>query len=272
VIIILFIGMSITPSSGNMMSSDDTTPPVTTHILDPPEPDGCNGWYVSYVTVTLEAYDEMSGVNHTYYNVNGEEWKLYTEPFTISEDGEDILIEYYSVDNAGNQEASKHVTIDMDQTIPDVDLTYEYWGTHSPYCVEFFAFATDKTSGIERVEFYENDILKRIVYGSGPEFIWPTMFNLSMSVIGLICNLNITDDFVKFFGFIIRTGSFNTPLDVNDYIAYAYDYAGNFAYDMVIPPCRFYQGSRIHLFKNFEFVNDYKGYLGRNFIIANFVI
>ena len=69
-----------------------------------------------------------------------------------------------------------------------------------------------------------------------------------------------------------RTGSVVSPLDVNIYIAYAYDNAGNFAFDIVSPPCKFYQGSRIHFFKNFEFVNNYRGYLGKNFIFADFII
>ena len=65
-IIVLFIGMSITPSTGNIMFFDDTTPPVTTISFDPPEPDGLNDWYLTNVTITLEATDDMSGVNITY--------------------------------------------------------------------------------------------------------------------------------------------------------------------------------------------------------------
>jgi len=42
-IIILFVTMSIVPSSGNTAFNDDTIPPVTTCTLDPPEPDGLNG-------------------------------------------------------------------------------------------------------------------------------------------------------------------------------------------------------------------------------------
>ena len=70
-VILLFIGMGINPAIAN---NDDTTPPITTHTLDPPEPDGLNGWYVSNVNVTLTATDDMSGVNVTYYRINGGEW------------------------------------------------------------------------------------------------------------------------------------------------------------------------------------------------------
>lgn len=65
-IILLFIGMSI-PSTGIVVFNDDTTPPVTTIELDPENPNGNNGWYVSDVTITLEATDDKSGVKAIYY-------------------------------------------------------------------------------------------------------------------------------------------------------------------------------------------------------------
>ena len=268
VIIILFIVMSITPSSGNMMSSDDTTPPVTTHTLDPPEPDGFNGWYVNNVNVTLNATDDISGVNHTYYNVNSGEWKTYTEPFTISEDGEDILIEYYSVDNAGNVETYKHLTIDMDQTKPVIDLTYEWSGTHSPIEFIFIATANDETSGMERVEFYINSELQEIIYGPGPEYILIKLLYFVRKVIALICNLEISEDFVKFFAFIAYVGPV-TPVYI--FSAYAYDNAGNMDYDVIKDPVGYYEDG-MYLLKRFTFEHGYEGYLGRNFIFADFFI
>ena len=175
VIIVFFIGMSITPSSGNMMSSDDTIPPVTTHILDPPEPDGLNGWYISDVTITLEAYDEMSGVNTTYYSVNSEPWEIYNEPFILSEDGLQYLV-YFSVDNAGNMEFPKLAHLKMDQTPPKVDLTYEWTGYKPPDTFIFTAIATDATSGMERVEFYIRAELQKIIIGPGPEYVWELIY------------------------------------------------------------------------------------------------
>jgi hypothetical protein len=54
-IILLFVGVAINPITGISSNRDDTTPPVTTISFNPPEPDGENGWYVSNVTVILNA-------------------------------------------------------------------------------------------------------------------------------------------------------------------------------------------------------------------------
>ena len=55
-VIALFIFVGFQPAFAidiSLSTLDDTTPPVTTHSLDPPEPDGLNGWYVNDVNVTL---------------------------------------------------------------------------------------------------------------------------------------------------------------------------------------------------------------------------
>ena len=53
----------------------DTTPPRTTHALDPAQPDGDGNWYVSPVEVTLNATDNDggSGVDRTEYRFAGTE-------------------------------------------------------------------------------------------------------------------------------------------------------------------------------------------------------
>jgi hypothetical protein len=271
-IIFLFICVGVQSAFANDISismSDDTTPPVTTHTLDPPEPDGLNGWYVSNVNVTLNATDDMSGVNHTYYNINSGEWKIYTEPFTISEDGEDILIEYYSVDNAGNHETYKQVSINMDQAPPVIDLTYEWSGTHSPYEFTFFTTANDETSDMDRVEFYLNNDLQETIYGPGPEYIWIKLLYYFISVIGLISYLDISDDFVKFFGLIV---SISGVVPIYVVRADAFDTAGNSASDLIRGPNEIQYEPGIHWFKHFTFGNDFEGYLGPFFIFGHFFI
>ena len=126
-VILLFIGVAVQPSIG-LSNNDDTTPPVTTISFEPPVPDGLNGWYVSDVTVMLNATDDMSGVNVTYYRIDGGEWVIYDTPFVLSEDGDDILIECYSIDKVGNVEDVKSSKLDIDQTKPVVILTYEIVG------------------------------------------------------------------------------------------------------------------------------------------------
>ena len=275
-IIVLFIGMSITPSTGNILFFDDTTPPVTTISFDPPEPDGENGWYVSDVTVTLNATDDLSGVNITYFRINGGEWEIYESPFVISEDGDDIFIEFYSIDNAGNQESHKHATIDMDQTVPDIVLEYEITGGDpiQGWDILFTATATDDMSGMDRVEFFLNDELQDTVYG-GPSYQWefhfPGLSDSKFRVKGLICNLEITDEYVKFYAIIVKYKWRHNRCCI---LARAYDKAGNWDYDSFTwggyssTPAPFFRG--YYLFQNFTFPNDYEGYIGKFYIDAIF--
>ena len=125
-VILLFVSVSVVPSTGNRVSFDDITPPVTTCTLNPPEPNGNNSWYVSDVEVTLNATDDMSGVNRTEYRINNGSVKTYTEPFNVSQDREHTL-EYRSIDNAGNVEDWKSVEFKIDQTGPEVDIVWEAW-------------------------------------------------------------------------------------------------------------------------------------------------
>jgi len=149
------------------------TPPVTTISFDPSEPNGCNGWYVSNVTVTLNATDNYYGVKATYYKINNGEWQTYESPFIISEDGDDILIEYYSINNAGYVENVKNSTLDIDKTPPETSLEYETWKEDCKWYVKFIFNVTDSTSGAGgRVEWSLNDVIQKIDEGLGPTYEW----------------------------------------------------------------------------------------------------
>ncbi len=65
-----------------------------------------NGAYVSPVTLSLNAYDNESGVAATYYSVNGGPDRQYTGPTTFTAFGA-YTIAFYSVDVAGNVEATQ---------------------------------------------------------------------------------------------------------------------------------------------------------------------
>ena len=161
--------------------NDDTTPPVTTYTLDPPEPDGLNGWYVSDVTVNLTATDDITGVKEIRYMINGGPTQVIPGDhgsFILHDDGQEIYIEYWAIDNAGNIETKNLLLVDIDQTVPEVCLSYEI-NKRKPffvYNVIFYATANDAMSGMERVEFYFNNELQETVYGSGPEYTWELIY------------------------------------------------------------------------------------------------
>ena len=97
--------------AGNPLTNLDTikldeTPPHTTCTLDGEMQDD---EYISDVTVTLNANDNLSGVDNTQYRLDMEEWTTYTDSFVVSEEGTHT-VDYYSVDNIGNIETIKTCT------------------------------------------------------------------------------------------------------------------------------------------------------------------
>jgi hypothetical protein len=67
------------------------------------------GWYSSPVTFTCTASDDLSGVDEIYYKIDGGSTLTYSAPITISANGEHY-IEYWAVDNVGNEELPHHTT------------------------------------------------------------------------------------------------------------------------------------------------------------------
>ena len=271
-VIILFIGIGIQPAIAN---NDDTTPPVTVHTLDPSEPDGLNGWYVSDVTVTLTATDDNSGVKEIRYTVNGGIEHVISGDngsFILDEDGWRILIQYWAIDNADNVEYKNELELDIDQTVPEIQLSYE--SKYLSYCgwaLVFTATACDDMSGMEYVEYYDDDVFLEAVYGAGPDYdyIWDLcpFFN----VIGFIRNPVITFESVTFYSRFVLTfdRGFNYFYLVN---VKGYDEAGNSNIDYILSskPPRIPPG--ILLFQNITLPYNYQGFIGDNFIFATFNI
>jgi len=158
--------------------------PITTCILNPDKPNGNNGWYTTDVTITLCAMDNVSGVNATYYKLNNGNWQAYVNPIKIVADGK-YTLQYYSIDNAGNSENVKVTEIKIDCIFPTVNLSEPNHGLYimgrkilplkctiiigkTPIIVN----ATDRTSGIEKVEFYVDDGLKATLIHEPYQWLW----------------------------------------------------------------------------------------------------
>lgn len=94
-VILLFFSVGVVPSTGIIVFNDDTTPPVTTHSLNPPEPDGDNGWYVNDVEVMLNATDDMSGVKEIRYKIGDGSLQILPGNqgmFVLDDDADDLLM------------------------------------------------------------------------------------------------------------------------------------------------------------------------------------
>lgn len=100
---------------------------------------GTNGWYRSGVNVTLTATGGEGGVDYTEYTLDGGSWTTYSAAISIQAAGVHTL-EYRSVDNGANVEATKSLTVRIDRTAPvTVSAVSE---TH------VWLNATDATSGL----------------------------------------------------------------------------------------------------------------------------
>jgi len=145
----------------------DKTNPVTTHALIPDSPTGLNNWYTRSVTVTFLGNDDVSWVNKTWYRINNGTWENYTGSVLLQEDGMNIL-DYYSIDNAGNQETLHQVEIKIDKTPPTIRITkpvtkklYIFdreiitlpFQTRILGKITLEVFVNDKSSGIQKVQY-----------------------------------------------------------------------------------------------------------------------
>jgi hypothetical protein len=89
----------------------DTTPPVTTLGLGGTVYSGTT--YDSFVTVTLSATDNLSGVANTYYQLDGGSTQTFNATFSVTGLGSHTL-KYWSVDNAGNVESVHSTSFSID--------------------------------------------------------------------------------------------------------------------------------------------------------------
>jgi large repetitive protein len=106
-------------------------------------------WIQDQVQVNLTATDELSGVEKTYYAINGSEFHEGTS-FTLTEEGS-YQISYYSTDQAGNKEETQVTTVKIDKTAPTVSIEFENeYALDTSIILDFLA--EDNLSGIATEE------------------------------------------------------------------------------------------------------------------------
>ena len=108
-------------------------------------------WLSNTSAISLFAYDEESGVDVTYFRIDGGSWQTYTGSFNLAAYTQGSHeIEYYSIDNFGNEEEIKSKTVYLDNTPPTIETP-----TRTPsgdvdqdVLVKVFANVTDTGSGV----------------------------------------------------------------------------------------------------------------------------
>jgi hypothetical protein len=147
--------------AGNIENEDsvtisiDKTPPSISINLDGLL--NLNGWYVSDVTVSLTADDQVSGVYIIQYN-DGNEWLTYSDPFIISLEGITELY-YRAYDNAGNL-VNKSQELKIDKTGPETTASVSGTiGLNNWYTTDVIIelSATDEASGVDYIYYWLND-------------------------------------------------------------------------------------------------------------------
>lgn len=128
------------------LQKTDQIPPVTS--IDAPD-----SWVNHDVTVTLNVHDDVSGPEKTYYRINGGDFVLGKE-FTLTTEGVHI-VDYYSIDQAGNKEKIKSKTIKIDKTPPtfSIQLSKDTLqpANHKMVPIEVVWDAEDDLSGVKEV-------------------------------------------------------------------------------------------------------------------------
>lgn len=131
----------------------DSTPPVTFNDYD-------GLWHTTNFTIILTATDGLSGVAEIYYKINDGPTKLLSidgQPYIITE-GTDNKLEYWSVDNAGNEELPHNFLtgIKLDKTYPliGIPLRVPSGDVESGQSVRVSLNVTDALSGVKSVTLY----------------------------------------------------------------------------------------------------------------------
>ncbi len=147
----------------------DLAAPATTPSLNAEaNPDRWPAWFTVPVQVDLAAEDgatghARSGVREVHYRLDGGDWQTQasaTATFSVSSDGSHT-VEYYAVDNVGNQEATGSVSFGIDQAPPSppagVAETHgvisDQWQREQNTPTFTWAASADATSGIWGYQF-----------------------------------------------------------------------------------------------------------------------
>ncbi|WP_336924008.1 CBM35 domain-containing protein [Aquipuribacter sp. SD81] len=94
---------------------EDTTAPVTEASVSGT---AVEGWYTEAPTVTLTATDDRE-VAGTEMSLDGGDWVAYTEPVTVTGEGEHVL-RFRSTDAAGNVEEAQELVLRVDTRAPEI--------------------------------------------------------------------------------------------------------------------------------------------------------
>lgn len=97
----------------------DKSKPTTTIDYGDVKPFTIEGklYVMENTKVTLVSKDNLSGIETTFYSIDGNPFSKYTAPITFTEERE-YLLKFYALDNVGNDEEITEITYIYDKTAP----------------------------------------------------------------------------------------------------------------------------------------------------------
>ena len=154
--------------------SQDLIAPISTSTLTGLM--GSPGFYRSNVSITLSAVDpiiegqedQTSGIFKTLLSIDGEDFQEYTGTTTITSEGNHTL-EFYSVDNAGNNETTQSLEINIDKTAPEFRVSFSLSANDfvfkavdsdvPPQCSAKDCIAVDEAGNESKITFQKSKLL-----------------------------------------------------------------------------------------------------------------
>ncbi|MEV8409185.1 PQQ-dependent sugar dehydrogenase [Streptomyces niveus] len=100
----------------------DKTAPKVTATLNPPRPNGDDGWYTSNVSLSVAATDNGTVASRQYSIDDGATWQSANSAVTLSREGA-TTVRYRATDNGGNVSDVGSLTVRIDRTGPTVTTT-----------------------------------------------------------------------------------------------------------------------------------------------------
>ncbi|WP_134475146.1 PxKF domain-containing protein [Cryobacterium sp. Sr8] len=118
-----------------------------------------NGWYTGLASVTLSGTDTVSGLDTTFYSLDGQDAAEYTAPLSVGSQGTHTVT-FWSTDLAGNVESVNTLTFQVDRVAPvttviNPDAPASGWFLTGAVPVELSA--TDSGSGVAGTYFTIDD-------------------------------------------------------------------------------------------------------------------
>lgn len=95
-------------------------PPSSSYKIDPANPNGLSGYYITKPVITLSAVSNYDTSPKIYYKWGTEPYKLYTGPLTAPEGINKLY--FYAEDKFGNKEDERTIEIKVDTTPPVLSL------------------------------------------------------------------------------------------------------------------------------------------------------